>query len=246
MPWLETAAAPLPRTPGWPRAHLASTDERPGLAPTRALLAFGCRLFVRICGARRRLTRIYQDLSWTAPARRGGGVRRDPEPPAGPVIRNTRSLTCPLASIFLTIKAERWTAPLSTFIHSPSPPRMRRGLDGEPQLDDDRSADVPNVATRGRGGTMSWLVGGGTRCRRSRNSSRSCGALQNVARFSHNILLDLLLRQPRRGAKREDGDCQYLDLASVIVLVSELDISALALPVIFGVDEFEGHGGSLD
>jgi hypothetical protein len=30
------------------------------------------------------------------------------------------------------------------------------------------------------------------------------------------------------------------------VLVSELDISALALPVIFGVDEFEGHGGSLD
>src|SRR5262245_45075001 len=71
-----------------------------------------------------------------------------------------------------------------------------------------------------------WL-GGGTRCRRCRNSSRSCGALQNVARFSHNILLDLLLRQPRRGAKREDGDCQYLDLASVIVLVSELDISAL-------------------
>jgi len=99
--------------------------------------------------------------------------------------------------------------------------------DGEPQLDDDRSAHVLNVATRGRGGTMSWLVGGGTRCRRCRNSSRSCGALQNVARFSHNILLDLLLRQPRRGAKREDGDCQYLDLASVIVLVSELDISAL-------------------
>src|SRR5262245_55499885 len=115
--------------------------------------------------------------------------------------------------------------------------------DGEPQLDDDRSAHVPNVTTRGRGGTMSWLVGGGTRCRRCRNSSRSCGALQNVARFSHNIPLDLLLREPRRRAKR---DCQYLDLASVIVLVSELDISALALPVIFGVDEFEGHGGSLD
>ena len=59
-----------------------------------------------------------------------------------------------------------------------------------------------------------------------------------MARFAHDILLDLLLRQPRSGAKREDGDRQ--DLASVIVLVSELDISALALPVIFGVDEFEG------
>jgi hypothetical protein len=80
--------------------------------------------------------------------------------------------------------------------------------------------------------------------RRCRNSSRSCCALQNVARFAHDILLDLLLRQPRRGAKREDGDRQYL--ASVIVLVSELGISALAIPVIFGVDEFEGHGGSLD
>jgi len=57
--------------------------------------------------------------------------------------------------------------------------------------------------------------------------------------FAHDILLDLLLRQPRRGAKREDRDRQ--DLASVIVLVSELDVSALALPVILGVDEFEGH-----
>ena len=46
------------------------------------------------------------------------GVRRDPEPPAGPVIRNTRPLTCPLASLFLTIKAGRWTAPLSPFVHS--------------------------------------------------------------------------------------------------------------------------------
>lgn len=33
---------------------------------------------------------------WTAPARRGGGVRRDPEPPAGEAIRNTRPLTYPL------------------------------------------------------------------------------------------------------------------------------------------------------
>jgi len=39
------------------------------------------------------------------------GVRRAPEPPAGPVIRNTRPLTYPLASLFLTIKAGRWTAP---------------------------------------------------------------------------------------------------------------------------------------
>jgi hypothetical protein len=50
--------------------------------------------------------------------------------------------------------------------------------------------------------------------------------------------------KPRRGAEREDGNRQ--DLAAVIVLVSELDVSALGLPVIFGVDEFEGHGGSLD
>lgn len=31
----------------------------------------------------------------------------------------------------------------------------------EPQLDDDRPAHLPNVTARGRGGTMSWLVGGG-------------------------------------------------------------------------------------
>ena len=52
-----------------------------------------------------------------------------------------------------------------------------------------------------------------------------------MARLAHDVLLDLLLRQPRGGAKREDGDRQYL--ASVIVLVSELDISALGNPVIF-------------
>ena len=46
------------------------------------------------------------------------GVRRDPEPPAGPVIRNTRPLTYPLASLFLTIKAGRWTVLLSPFIHT--------------------------------------------------------------------------------------------------------------------------------
>ena len=33
--------------------------------------------------------------------------------------------------------------------------------DTEQQLDDGRSAPVPNVTARGRGGTMSWLVGGG-------------------------------------------------------------------------------------
>jgi hypothetical protein len=33
--------------------------------------------------------------------------------------------------------------------------------DAEPQLDDDRPAHVPNVTARSRGGTMSWLVGGG-------------------------------------------------------------------------------------
>jgi len=31
----------------------------------------------------------------------------------------------------------------------------------EPQLDEDRPAHMPDVAARGRGGTMSWLVGGG-------------------------------------------------------------------------------------
>jgi hypothetical protein len=89
-------------------------------------------------------------------------------------------------------------------------------------------------------------VAGGRRappCRLCRKSSRNCCALQNVARFPHDILLDLLLPQPRRGAKREDGDRQYL--ASVI-LVSELDLNSLVLQVMFGVDEFEGHGGSLD
>jgi hypothetical protein len=33
--------------------------------------------------------------------------------------------------------------------------------DTELQLDDGRSAPVPTVTARGRGGTMSWLVGGG-------------------------------------------------------------------------------------
>jgi len=40
-------SSPAAAHPGWPRAHLASTDEKPGLAPSRALLAFGCRL---LCG----------------------------------------------------------------------------------------------------------------------------------------------------------------------------------------------------
>ena len=53
------------------------------------------------------------------------GVRRDPEPPAGPVIRNTRPLTCPLPSLFLTIKAGRRTVLLSPFIHSPSRPALK-------------------------------------------------------------------------------------------------------------------------
>ena len=46
----------------WPRAHLASTDEKPGLAPSRALLAFGVPVVARICGEAQRLTRICQDL----------------------------------------------------------------------------------------------------------------------------------------------------------------------------------------
>jgi hypothetical protein len=50
------------RPPRWPRAHLASTDEKPGLAPSRALLAFEAPLIARICGARQRLARICQDL----------------------------------------------------------------------------------------------------------------------------------------------------------------------------------------
>jgi pentapeptide repeat protein len=113
----------------------------------------------------------------------------------------------------------------------------------EPQLDDGRS--TPCAGRRvPRPGRHNVLAGRRLWRPQRRKSNRSGGALQNVARLAHDVLLDLLLGQPRRGAKREDGDRQYL--ASVIVLVPELDIGAIGLPVIFRVDEFEGHGGSLD
>ena len=42
---------------------------------------------------------------------------------------------------------------------------------------------------------------------------------------------------------REDRDHQ--DVTAIVVLVSELDISALGLPIVFRMDELEGHGGVL-
>jgi hypothetical protein len=46
--------------------------------------------------------------------------------------------------------------------HLESPPSWTEASEaGEPQLGDGRTAHVPNVSARGRGGTMSWLVGGG-------------------------------------------------------------------------------------
>jgi len=90
---------------------------------------------------------------------------------------------------------------------------------------------------------MSWLVGG-YGARSAENQIGPAARFRMWRALPHDVLLDLLLGQPRRGAKREDGDRQYL--ASVIVLVPELDIGAIGLPVIFRVDEFEGHGGSLD
>jgi hypothetical protein len=83
------------RPPRWPRAYLASTDEKPGLAPSRALLAFGK---AKPCAHMRRTERICADLSgssWSGSGEARRGVRRDPEPPAGTVIRNTTLLTCP-------------------------------------------------------------------------------------------------------------------------------------------------------
>ena len=111
-----------------------------------------------------------------------------------------------------------------TFVphHLEPPLSWTEASDTEQQLDDGRSAPVPNVTARGRGGTMSGWSGAGPSRRQCRKSNRNGGAPQDVARLAHDVLLDLLLRQPRRGAKREDGDRQYL--ASVIVLVSELDI----------------------
>ena len=40
MPWLERQQPRCHAPPRRPRAYLASTDEKPGLAPSRALLAF--------------------------------------------------------------------------------------------------------------------------------------------------------------------------------------------------------------
>jgi hypothetical protein len=45
--------------------------------------------------------------------------------------------------------------------HLEPPMSWTEASDTEQQLDDGRSAPVPNVTARGRGGTMSWLVGGG-------------------------------------------------------------------------------------
>lgn len=45
--------------------------------------------------------------------------------------------------------------------HLEPPAFWTEASDAEPQLDDDRPAHVPNVTARSRGGTMSWLVGGG-------------------------------------------------------------------------------------
>ena len=79
----------------------------------------------------------------------------------------------------------------------------------------------PSRLAAGVARCLGWSEAGPSR-RQCRKSNRNGGALQDVARLAHDLLLDLLLRQPRGGAKREDGDRQYL--ASVIVLVSELDI----------------------
>ena len=45
--------------------------------------------------------------------------------------------------------------------HLEPPVSWTEASDAEPQLDDDRPAHVPNLVARGRGGAMSWLVGGG-------------------------------------------------------------------------------------
>jgi hypothetical protein len=44
--------------------------------------------------------------------------------------------------------------------HLEPPVSWTEASDAEPQLDDDGPARLPSVAARGRGGTMSWLVGG--------------------------------------------------------------------------------------
>ena len=43
--------------------------------------------------------------------------------------------------------------------HLEPPVSWTEASDAEPQLDDDGPARLPSVAARGRGGTMSWLVG---------------------------------------------------------------------------------------
>jgi hypothetical protein len=74
MPWLEKGSSPAAtRPPRWPRAHLASTDEKPGLAPSRALLAFDAGYLCRYAANGSGSARICQDLHGAAPARRGGG-----------------------------------------------------------------------------------------------------------------------------------------------------------------------------
>lgn len=56
----------------------------------------------------------------------------------------------------------------------------------------------------------------------------SRGLLEQVARLAHDLLLDLLPRQPRGGAVGEDRHRQ--DLAAVVIRVAELGIGALRLP----------------
>jgi Pentapeptide repeats (8 copies) len=70
----------------------------------------------------------------------------------------------------------------------------------EPQLDDGRSTPVPDVASRDRGGTMSWLVGG-YGARSAENQIDPAARFRMWRALPHDVLLDLLLGQPRRGAR---------------------------------------------
>jgi len=53
--------------------------------------------------------RMWLELRRATPAGHGGGVRRDPEPPAEPVITQNEATDLPAWLPFTTIKAGRWT-----------------------------------------------------------------------------------------------------------------------------------------
>ena len=73
---------------------------------------------------------------------------------------------------------------------------------------------------------QTWLV---------TNSGSRCRPFQQVAGLSYNLLLNLSIGQVCAGSKRKDGARQHL--TTVVIGISQFDVSPLGVPVVFCVDQ---------